>query len=252
MISFEFPVTERVRLLLRLEDLFARLDHHLSAGAALDHHAALLTLFDLAELGGRVDIKGELLQELERQKQLLDTLRDNPAISETALDAWLAEIDQAQRLLLRQSNRLGHSIRENEWLSSIRQRAMLAGGVSRFELPAYHSWLSLPDEARAADLAGWIAPVLPAREGTRILLELLRRSGKTFELVARGGQFQQMSGGRSVHLLRVTLEAGTDAVPELSANKYAINVRFIQARPRRGRALPVTADIPFTLTHCRF
>ena len=133
-----------------------------------------------------------------------------------------------------------------------RQRAMLAGGVSRFELPAYHSWLSLPDEARAADLAGWIAPVLPAREGTRILLELLRRSGKTFELVARGGQFQQMSGGRSVHLLRVTLEAGTDAVPELSANKYAINVRFIQARPRRGRALPVTADIPFTLTHCRF
>ena len=95
MISFEFPVTERVRLLLRLEDLFARLDHHLSAGAALDHHAALLTLFDLAELGGRVDIKGELLQELERQKQLLDTLRDNPAISETALESLLAEIDQA-------------------------------------------------------------------------------------------------------------------------------------------------------------
>ena len=154
MISFEFPVTERVRLLLRLEDLFARLDHHLSAGAALDHHAALLTLFDLAELGGRVDIKGELLQELERQKQLLDTLRDNPAISETALESLLAEIDQAQRQLLRQASRLGHSIRENEWLSSIRQRAMLAGGVSRFELPAYHSWLSLPDAAADGVEAG--------------------------------------------------------------------------------------------------
>ena len=90
MISFEFPVTERVRLLLRLEDLFARLDHHLSAGAALDHHAALLTLFDLAELGGRVDIKGELLQELERQKQLLDTLREVDTLARMGGDEFVA------------------------------------------------------------------------------------------------------------------------------------------------------------------
>ena len=135
MISFEFPVTERVRLLLRLEDLFARLDHHLSAGAALDHHAALLTLFDLAELGGRVDIKGELLQELERQKQLLDTLRDNPAISETALESLLAEIDQAQRQLLRQLKHCVQADGSEGWLLQLEGASNLLP-VSRRQLAA--------------------------------------------------------------------------------------------------------------------
>ena len=35
----------------------------------LDHHAALLSLFEILEVACRADLKTDLLQELERQKQ---------------------------------------------------------------------------------------------------------------------------------------------------------------------------------------
>ena len=53
MISFEFPIVERVRILLRLEELFRRLTHFSNADGADEHHVALQTLFDMAELGAR-------------------------------------------------------------------------------------------------------------------------------------------------------------------------------------------------------
>ena len=46
---------------------------------ALEHHAALLSLFEILDVAGRADLKSELMQELERQKQTLSALRSNPA-----------------------------------------------------------------------------------------------------------------------------------------------------------------------------
>ena len=45
MITYEYPFNERIRTLLRLEDLFERAHFFLARQDALDHHAALLTLF---------------------------------------------------------------------------------------------------------------------------------------------------------------------------------------------------------------
>jgi len=38
-------------------------------GGSRDHHATLLTLFEILEVASRADLKSDLLQELERQKQ---------------------------------------------------------------------------------------------------------------------------------------------------------------------------------------
>ena len=71
MITYEYPFNERIRTLLRLEDLFDRVRFFLARQDALDHHAALLTLFEIMEVASRADLKSDLLQELERQKQVL-------------------------------------------------------------------------------------------------------------------------------------------------------------------------------------
>ena len=60
MISFEFPVTERTRTLLRLEQLYDRLAYFLGKDHALDHHAALLVLFELLETAPRATTQGAL------------------------------------------------------------------------------------------------------------------------------------------------------------------------------------------------
>ncbi len=81
MISYEYPLNERIRTLLRLEDLFARVVYFIGQPHGLEHHTALLVLFEIVEVASRADLKSDLLQELERQKQILEPLRKNPAIS---------------------------------------------------------------------------------------------------------------------------------------------------------------------------
>jgi hypothetical protein len=71
LILYEYPLNERVRTLLRLEDLFERLDFFTAGEHAFQHHVALTTLFDILDIAARADLKSDLLQELERQRQAL-------------------------------------------------------------------------------------------------------------------------------------------------------------------------------------
>ena len=118
--------------------------------SAPDHHAALLALFEITDVAARADLKTDILQELERQKQLLAPLRNNPAIETRVLEPLLAEIDRRARALLAQAGRSGAHLRENEWLMTIKQRTAIPGGVCEFDLPAYHYWLNA-DPGRAPE-----------------------------------------------------------------------------------------------------
>ena len=249
MISYEYPLSERIRTLLRLEDLYERLDYFLDKNEPLQHHVALLLIFEIFEVASRADLKSDLLQELERQKQSLDALRGNPEISEEALYNVLRQLDQAASRLYQVSGKVGQELRENEWLMSIKQRTNIPGGICEFDLPSYHYWLHLPTEQQRRDIEIWRAPFLPMRDAVEMVLKLLRASGKTTRQVAHQGTYQQMMTGRVAQMVCVGLARGYQCVPEISANKYALNIRFTtQEGMQRPRA--AETDVDFELTFC--
>jgi len=249
VITYEYPFNERIRTLLRLEDLFDRASYFLARQDALDHHAALLTLFEILEVASRADLKSDLLQELERQKQVLLSFRNNPEISEEVLNQVIGEIEQASSSLFNMTGKIGQYLRENEWLMSIKQRTGIPGGVCEFDLPSYHHWLHRDSGARAFDLHGWINPLYPVRDASAIVLRLLRESGKASRIVAQQGLFQQMLGGRVVQMVVIRLPQDSEFIPEISANKYAPNIRFAifgdDARPHTS-----SSNVEFELTLC--
>jgi len=249
VINYEYPLSERVRTLLRLEDLYDRVEYFIAKNEPLEHHVALLSIFEILEVSSRADLKSDLLQELERQKQTLEALRDNPEISEEALDNVLWQIDQASSRLFQASGKVGQELRENEWLMSIKQRTNIPGGVCEFDLPSYHYWLQQSAEQQRHDLQQWLAPFLPIRDGIMIVLKLLRESGKTSSQVAYQGVYQQMMAGRMAQMLRICLSREYPCVPEISANKYALNIRFTT---QEGMQRPKAAetDVEFELTFC--
>ncbi|MBW8077331.1 MAG: cell division protein ZapD [Gallionella sp.] len=249
MISYEFPLNEKVRTMLRLEDLFERIAHFIAADLSVDHHAALTTLFEILEVASRADLKSELLQELERQKRALSNLHNNPAISEQALDEILAEIETASIDVLAMTGKIGQHLRENEWLMGIKQRAGMPGGTCEFDLPSYHYWQEQPASLRRENLRQWLAPLLPLSVAIGIVLRLLRESGKVLSFTARLGAFQQMQGGRVAQLLRVSLSRHLVCLPEVSANKYAINIRFVDAN-YAAKSTVFEFDVPFEMTFC--
>ncbi len=249
MITYEYPLNERIRTLLRLEDLFDKATYFTSVDAPESHHVALLTMFEILEVAGRADLKFDLVQELERQRQILLSFRNNPEISEDALSGALYEIEQASAALLAMQGKIGQYLRENEWLMSIKNRAAIPGGLCEFDLPSYHYWLHRDAELRRRDLVGWLTPMEPIRQGQAIVLRLLRASGRPENHTAAHGAFQLMLAGRTAQMVRLRLQMADPYIPEISANKYALNIRFTtpdgDLRPRHAEAA-----VPFEMTFC--
>ena len=250
MITYEYPFNERIRTLLRLEDLFEKTAYFIQHEGQLEHHTALVTLFEILEVAGRADLKMDLIQELERQRQTLLAYRNNPDISEEALSGALYEIEQSSAALLGMVGKIGQYLRDNDWLMGIKSRAAIPGGVCEFDLPSYHWWLNRPLDVRLEALNGWIKPMLPLRDAAAIVLRLLRSSGRPKNYVAVNGQFQLNLGGTAAQMVRVAVSGEEQAIPEVSANKYFLNIRFTKPPAGEIKARGCERDIAFDLTFC--
>ena len=250
MPNYDYPFNERVRTLLRVENLFAKLLHNIEAGHEYHHHSALLILLQILDVVDRAEMKLDLLQELDRQKAAMRVLIGNPAIAADTLKTILQDIDIASDTLRAENTKLGQTLRANEWLMSIKQRAGIPGGVCEFDLPSYHYWLGLGEAHRREDFKVWLKPLLPMHNAITIILHILRGSGVASKLAAPNGVFQQMLGGvKPAQMLRIELADELNCFPEVSANKYAINIRFnildFTQKPQK-----FDEDVNFTLTLC--
>ena len=250
MILYEYPFNERLRTYLRLEHLFRRLGELIPRTHPLDHHFALVTMFEVMDVAARADLKSDVLKDIERHKQQLDSYRGNPSISERALDAVIAQLDHCFQALNTQAGKAGHTLAENEWLMSIRSRVGIPGGTCGFDLPAYYAWQHRAPEERQQALQGWAASLAPLAESIFLLLKLLRDSGVPQKVAAERGQFQQnLPQGRTFQLLRLRIDPSLNLIPEISGNRLIVSVRLMrQGADERLHACP--EDATFELTLC--
>lgn len=251
VILYEYPFNERVRALLRLEDLLDKLEYFVAQAHPHCHHTALLTLFEILEVTSRTDLKGDLLQELERHRQTLHSLRSNPQVAQDALASVIGDVERAQQSLNATPGKAGQHLRDNEWLTSIRSRAGIPGGTCEFDLPSYHAWLMRDEDFRRQDLHNWVRPLQPFSFALGIVLRLLRESAHRTRQVAAQGSYQQTLQGRTYALLQVRLARNEEAIPEISANRYMLWIRFTAA-DRDLKPRSIERDVVFDLALCAF
>ncbi len=251
MILYDFPLSEQVRVFFRLTALFRHVSYFLQRDDPLDHHAALLSLFEIVDATARADVKSDLLQGLERQRGILSSLRCNPEVDAGTLGKTLKELDEAIESLHASKGKFAEYLRNHEGLMAIKQRANLPGGVCDFDMPTYHYWLSLPVEMRRSHFCAWVAPLLSTRTALELHIRLMLESGKSFHLEACNGVYQQNKVGADARLLRVGIEEKFQCVPEISANKYQLNIRFLET-DEITRTGVMSTPVPFELIFCSF
>lgn len=249
VILFEYPCNERIRSLLRVEHLFDRLFFFAEGEDVRHHQISLATLFELLDISERSDLRGAVVQDLERQRGALAALRQHPGVDEDRLNAMLEEL-QAVHSELGAQGRIGQNLRDNEWLASLRGRLAVPGGSSPVDMPSFFSWQLKSFEERSRDLREWAGPFMPLYRGLALILRLLRDSGDVRDMVARDGAYQEMLGGKTYQLLRVWVDGARRVFPEMSANKYLIWVRFAAQGPDL-KPHPVGVDTPFRLACCQ-
>jgi cell division protein ZapD len=251
LIVYEYPFNERIRTLLRLEDLYEKFAFFVSQDHPQHHHVALSTIFEMLEVAGRADLKSDLLQELERQKQTLLGFKSNPNVEAEMLDAILFDLDRISTALIASQGKTGQHIRENEWLMSIRGRTIIPGGACEFDLPSYYAWQNDSAEQRLTDIHKWFTPLAPLFDAIGMVLRLLRESGRPVKIMAQSGSYQQMLQGKAYQMLRLNIDESLGAIPEISANKYMLWIRFTsQDGDMKPKAFE--GDVPFELSLCSF
>ena len=250
---YEFPCTERMRSMLRIENLGNRLHELTNPDFPEGFQSAIRTLFELYDLlGNRADIKNELLQELDRQKLQLIKYSGQPGVSEDQLSILVKEISSAHSNLSLVPIRLGPHIPEFEWLSILRGRSGVPGGTCQFDIPSFYAWQQRPTHIKAANISAWLAPLIPLLEGIDLALRLLREGTEAEELIAKHGQYEFPLEGKQVLLVRITTVSNHDLVAETSANKHLVAVRFRRLDKNLKLQQIANENIKFKLSLCNF
>jgi cell division protein ZapD len=250
VILYEYPFNERIRTYLRLQQLFTRLGQLIARSDAVDHHFALTTLFEIMEVSARTELKSDVLKDLERQKQLYNGYRGNPAISEKALNTLIDQLDEHFAVINQLTGKIGQSLHDNDFLMALRSRAVIPGGTCEFDLPAYHAWQHHDATQRMADLNQWVAPYAPLVQSIQLLLQMLRESGTTQKVMATSGLLQQtLPQGRTFQLLRLKIDPALGITPEISCNRLLVVIRMMRQQAD-GRLLPCADEVPFEMALC--
>lgn len=246
--TYEYPFNETVRSLLRLEYLFHRFEIFLNSDEPEHHLTAITLLFDLAEVTSRADLKLSVLKEFDRQKTFLNSLRTTQSINQSTLEKTITDIETSSSELNQLFGKPNVLINESEWLNIIRSRISVPGGTSPVDLPSFYNWQQLNPQLRKQQLMNYTQAFAPWKAACQLFLKLLRDSGESHPTLATGGSFQQMLAGRTYQLIRIEIE-GQDVIPEISANKHMLWIRFL-LNDNNGKPQPIAKDINFKLTLC--
>ncbi|HKK16094.1 MAG TPA: cell division protein ZapD [Gammaproteobacteria bacterium] len=249
-IIYEQPLNERIRTFLRLEHLFKITNHHIKGNSEWDSRAAITNLLSIVELLGRSDIKSDLVKELERHASTLNSLANNPNVDLQRLENILGNINSVLESIRKPAYQPGQSMKQDELISSIKQRITIPGGSCNFDLPNYHHWLHKAEENRTKDLEYWYNDLKLINDGLKLSLNMIRNSANPTRERAPAGFYQKpMESNLSCQLIRIVLPIESSYYPEISGGKHRFTVRFMEQQNTGTRPVQAQEDIEFEL-HC--
>ena len=247
-LSFEQPLTERMRTFLRLEFLYEQTRFHLDGIADYSARATVSGLLEMLAILGRGDVRAEVLKELERQSERLSQFRRNPDVDTDRLDAFVRNLDGLKAQLAAIGTQYLQSLKDCDFLSAIKHRSSIPGGTCTFDVPDYAYWLASSVDDRERQLSQWLRALSPLCDAVAELLWLTREAAEPERCIADAGFYQHsLDRNTQLNLIRVRIPQSAGVYPEISAGKHRFTVRFIQWRGVDERPAQTSKNISFDL-----
>ncbi|MEQ1559306.1 MAG: cell division protein ZapD [Methyloglobulus sp.] len=251
--TYEFPLNERIRVFIRLEQLFQEFSHFSSGTTIPDKRAAINVLLDIMSIFRRNDLKSEILKELDRHAKVLNKYANIDNVDTSQLDAILKKLSETSKKLYATSGKIGIEIMESDLFQSIAQRSSIPGGTCSFDLPEFHFWLEQDEAVRLKDLEHWSSPFNEIRTAITLILDFIRNSNAPSEEVAQAGFFQiALDKNLPYQLIKVSIDNTLPCFAEISGGKHRCTIRFMVPSADEQRPTQSPEDIHFFLTRCLF
>ncbi|AZQ13089.1 cell division protein ZapD [Shewanella khirikhana] len=225
---YEQPLNEKIRSYLRLEYLAQQVQHNLDN----DHQQrCFYPLFSLLELNERCDYRGDLLKEIDKQLFILAKWQVLPHVDSVQVQEYIDGLSKA-RELLQNPSRIGSALKQDRFLSALRQRFGMPGACCNFDLPQLHYWLAKPWEERRGEYQQWVEHFTPLLTPVSLLLSLIRSTAEYQNATAAGG-FYQGTNAQPLSLIRVKIDPAQGCYPTISGHKTRYAIHFVQFADQR-------------------
>jgi len=251
VMTFEQPLTERMRTFLRVEFLYEQTLFHIDEPTEFSARAAVAALLEILTILGRSDVRTDVSKELERHSELLHRYRSQPGVDSARLTGLIDNIGELRQQLSEAGPQAVNPLKECDFLTTIRHRSGIPGGTCMFDLPDYGYWLHLPAVERRRQLDDWTHHIKPICDAVAEVLWLTREATEAASRVAPGGLYQHsFDRSEQASLVRVLLPATSGMFPEISASQHRFNIRFVRWRGVDARPVQVSQDVRFELAIC--
>ncbi|WP_416306110.1 cell division protein ZapD [Neptunicella sp. SCSIO 80796] len=245
---YEFPLNEKVRTYLRLEQLFKQLGQCHSLTEDWQFVGFFESFFTLMELLERIDIRADILKDIDIHERNLVHWSQHPQIDNNALQATLRRIVNL-RDQLKSARKIGGNLKDDKFLMSIRQRFSIPGATCSFDLPNLHFWVKQPRAIVHQDIDRWMIEFHLVHQAIDITLSFLRERGRLTATIAEKG-FYQGSADSQNELIRVECPTDQGYYPVLSGNKHRYAIRFMRFEPANSGQISQETDVNFGLACC--
>ena len=250
-ISYEFPLNERMRVFIRLEQLFLQLDHFLLGNNIWDKRASVNTLVEILQVFMRHDLKAETLKELKRHANRLNQLSKREGVDPKMLQKILDEFNSTSKTLYAANGKIDLASMKNDLFETVTQRSSIPGGTCSFDLPSYHYWLEQVEESQQEDLQSWIVHFAPIRTAVELILNFIRLSCVSTDETAYKGFYQAtLDQTQAYQIVVIKLLKSIPYFAEISGGKHRITSRFMIPATANIRPKQTGEDVDFILKYC--
>lgn len=250
--TYEQPLNERVRLLLRLESVFGQAIAHQKAEDQYQTQMCLDALFSLLNLTNRYELRAEVLKELERIRSIFKLAEKADAVSSNRLAKVQEELSDCAKTLHGLDSKHIDRIRNIEFLNIIKQRNIHDTGSYVFEVPVLQYWLLQDSMVRQQQVERWINDFLPFKKAIDFLLRLIRESAVPSDECAENGIFlKTIDSKKGYHqLLRVDVSHSYNVFPKISGGKHRFAIRFMEQNRNDLKTVQTSENVRFRLQTC--
>lgn len=252
-VIYEQPLNERIRMLLRFEAYSEML--RISRGSVGDHLTSacqyLTSTLDILNLIDRVDLRAEILKEIDRISLLLKKWVKYPEVDAYQLEVISNNLQQHYQVLKEVKLSKIHHLRNDELLHAMRQKYAVNGNLSVMEFPELKFWLSRPISLINERFSSWVNSYNYLIEPIDYILDVIRGVGEFKQQSCSNGNYvQNIDIGGTPQLLRVCIDDGLNVFPETSGSKHRISVRFLTINENLSKPITYNAELSFKISVC--
>ncbi len=239
-VVYEYPLNQKIRSYLRLEQYFQLIDFSNSQNNQLANQSTLAYLIELTEYLYRSDFKGDLLRELDKNIQFFSKHSQDPDIDTNKLSALLLQFKRHYAWLSQQQGRIGANLLQDPFILQLKQR--LNGGICTVtDLPLLNYWLHQSADQRHSDISNWYRDYTNVKEIVQLLFGI-KRDPSFFQSVKFANGFLQMESGQA-SLFRIAIPKSLSFIPEVSVGGPRISVHLKLRDKSRQPSSPPPEDI---------